>query len=246
MPLKIASWNVNSIKIRAEAVAQWLREAQPDVVCLQEIKCQDEGFPRTIFEDAGYNLSVHGQKSYNGVAILSKWQISEVTAGLPTLRGDDQARYLEAVIGLPGEAIRVASIYLPNGNPPEGAKYDYKLDWLAALREHARTLLTHEETLILGGDYNVIPEAADVYDPAAWRGDALGNLVCRATARNFNPVMATAADVTIAEVEELVETGSLNADRVDTPGIYVQSILQGSHYEKRLQTKRLRSDRDEA
>lgn len=179
MPLKIASWNVNSIKIRAEAVAQWLREAQPDVVCLQEIKCQDGGFPRTIFEDAGYNLSVHGQKSYNGVAILSKWPMSEVTAGLPTLIGDDQARYLEAVIGLPGEAIRVASIYLPNGNPPEGAKYDYKLNWLAALREHARTLLTYEETLILGGDYNVIPEAADVYDPAAWRDDALFKIETR-------------------------------------------------------------------
>jgi exodeoxyribonuclease-3 len=179
MAIKIASWNVNSIKIRAEAVADWLHEAQPDVVCLQEIKCQDSNFPRTIFEDRGYNLAIHGQKSYNGVAILSKWPISDVTAGLPTLRDDEQARYLEALIGLPGEAIRVASVYLPNGNPPDGAKYDYKLDWLAALQEHARTLLTYEETLILGGDYNVIPEEADVHDPAAWRGDALFKIETR-------------------------------------------------------------------
>ncbi len=179
MAIKIASWNVNSIKIRAESVMEWLREAQPDVVCLQEIKTQDSNFPRIIFEDAGYNLAVHGQKSYNGVAILSKWPISDVTVGLPTLREDDQARYLEALIGLPDEAIRVASIYLPNGNPADGPKYDYKLDWLAALQQHVRTLLSYEETLVLGGDYNVIPEEADVHNPAAWRGDALFKIETR-------------------------------------------------------------------
>lgn len=179
MAIKIASWNVNSIKIRAEGVVEWLRETQPDVVCLQEIKCQDNNFPRIIFEDIGYNLAILGQKAYNGVAILSKWPISDVTAGLPTLKDDEQARYLEALIGLPGEAIRVASVYLPNGNPPDTAKYDYKLEWLAALQEHARTLLTYEETLVLGGDYNVIPEEADVHNPAAWRGDALFKIETR-------------------------------------------------------------------
>jgi exodeoxyribonuclease III len=178
MAIKIASWNVNSIKIRAETVADWLREAEPDVVCLQEIKCQDSNFPRTIFEDLGYNLALLGQKSYNGVAILSKWPLSDVVTGLPNFE-DEQARYIEAVIGFPDEAIRVASIYLPNGNPADGPKYQYKLDWMAALREHARALLEHEETLVLGGDYNVIPEEADVHNPAAWRGDALFKIETR-------------------------------------------------------------------
>lgn len=173
MAFKVASWNVNSIKIRTEAITGWLAEAQPDVVCLQEIKCQEAGFPRAVFEDLGYNIAILGQKSYNGVAILSKWPISDLTFGLPTYPDDEQARYLEAVIGLPDEAVRVASIYLPNGNPPDTGKYDYKLRWMEALREHARGLLAHEEPLILAGDYNVIPADADVHDPAAWRGDAL-------------------------------------------------------------------------
>jgi exodeoxyribonuclease-3 len=185
MAIKIASWNVNSIKIRAEAAVDWLRETQPDVVCFQEIKCQDNNFPRTIFEDLGYNLAIFGQKSYNGVALLSKWPISDVTTGLPTLKDDEQARYLEALISLPGEAIRVASVYLPNGNPPDGAKYDYKLNWLAALREHTHNLLTYEETLVLGGDYNVIPEPADVHDPAAWRDDALFKIETRQSYRRL-------------------------------------------------------------
>jgi exodeoxyribonuclease-3 len=172
-PLKIASWNVNSIKTRIEAVTGWLREAAPDVVCLQELKCQDGAFPRPIFEDLGYNVALLGQKSYNGVAILSKWPISDVKAGLPTFPEDDQARYEEGVIGLPHKALRVASIYLPNGNPPNSPKFDYKLRWMAALREHARELLTFEERLVLAGDYNVIPANADVYNPAAWKGDAL-------------------------------------------------------------------------
>ncbi|WP_088343403.1 MULTISPECIES: exodeoxyribonuclease III [Rhodomicrobium] len=171
--MKIASWNVNSVKIRTEAVSQWISEAQPDVLCLQEIKCQDNSFPRTLFEDLGYNIALLGQKSYNGVAILSKWPISDVTLGLPTFPEDEQARYLEAVIGLPDEAVRVASIYLPNGNPPDTGKYEYKLRWMDALRQHARTLLTYEETLVLGGDYNVIPTPADAANPAAWVGDAL-------------------------------------------------------------------------
>lgn len=173
MPLKIASWNVNSIKIRAEAVADWLRQAQPDVLCLQELKCEDKGFPRQILEDLGYNIALFGQKTYNGVAILSKWSMSDVTIGLPTYTGDDQSRYIEAVIGLPDSAIRVASIYLPNGNPVDSAKFDYKLRWMEALKEHAVRLLSYEEPLILAGDYNVIPANADVHDPKAWEGDAL-------------------------------------------------------------------------
>ena len=183
MPLKIASWNVNSIKIRAEGTADWLRETTPDIVCLQELKCQDNAFPRTIFEDLGYNIASFGQKSYNGVAVLSKWPISDVTAGLPTFAEDDQARYLECVVGLPDRAIRVASIYLPNGNPPDTSKFDYKLRWMSALRDHAKSLLAYEERLFLAGDYNIIPTTADVHDPEAWRGDALFRIESRKSFR---------------------------------------------------------------
>ena len=160
-------------------------ESQPDVVCLQEIKCQDHSFPRAVFEDSGYNVAVFGQKTYNGVAILSKWPISDITTGLPTFPDDEQARYLEAVISLKGEAIRVASIYLPNGNPPDTAKYDYKLAWMAALASHAENLLAYEEPLVLAGDYNVIPTPEDVYNPEAWRDDALFKIETRRAFRSL-------------------------------------------------------------
>lgn len=173
MTVKVATWNVNSVKIRAEGAVEWLKSAQPDVVCFQELKCEEKSFPRGLFEDLGYNLAILGQKTYNGVAILSKWPLGDVTSGLPTFPEDEQSRYIEAVVELPDSAIRVASIYLPNGNPADSPKFDYKLRWMAALREHAARLLDYEETLILAGDYNVIPTEADVYDPAAWRDDAL-------------------------------------------------------------------------
>ena len=173
MPFKIASWNVNSIKTRAEAVADWLRRAQPDVLCVQELKCEDKAFPRTVFEDLGYNITLLGQKTYNGVAILSKWPLSDITTGLPTFPDDEQARYVEAIVGLPDKAWRIASIYLPNGNPADSGKFDYKLEWMSALYDHAAELLSYEEPVVLAGDYNVIPSASDVYDPLAWEGDAL-------------------------------------------------------------------------
>lgn len=171
--MKIATWNVNSIKVRHESLARWLREATPDIVCLQELKCSDDSFPYAPFEDLGYNIAVHGQKTYNGVAILSKYPLEDVTRGLPGAEGDDQARYIEAVIPHDGGAVRVASIYLPNGNPADGPKYDYKLNWMGWLRDHASALLAYEEPLVLAGDYNVIPTEQDVHDPKAWRDDAL-------------------------------------------------------------------------
>lgn len=185
MTMKIATWNVNSIKVRSEAVSEWLKEAEPDVVCLQEIKCLEQNFPATQFEDLGYNVVLLGQKTFNGVAILSKWPVSDVITGLPTFSEDEQARYIEAVISLPNEAIRVASIYLPNGNPVETPKYSYKLSWMEALREHARSLLTYEEPLILAGDYNVIPAAEDVHNPAAWIEDALFKIETRRAFREI-------------------------------------------------------------
>lgn len=171
--MKIASFNVNSLKARLDNLKVWLKEAEPDVVCLQETKSTDETFPRGDLEDLGYNLAIHGQKTYNGVAILSKLPMEDVRTGLPGDDNDDHARYIEAVIPAGGTVLRVASIYLPNGNPLGTEKFSYKLNWMDRLKTHARELLAYEEPLVLAGDYNVIPTADDVYDPKAWEGDAL-------------------------------------------------------------------------
>ena len=172
--MKIASFNVNSINARLPRILDWFDKAKPDVAVLQEIKCIDEKFPALEFEDRGYNVEVHGQKTYNGVALLSKYPVDEVTRGLPGDKDDDQARYIEALI-MPDDAqpVRVGGLYLPNGNPAPGPKFDYKLKWMKRLKKHAENLLSHEEAFVLAGDYNVIPQAEDVHDPAAWWGDAL-------------------------------------------------------------------------
>jgi exodeoxyribonuclease-3 len=172
-PMRIATWNVNSVKQRLDNLQAWLTERQPDIVCLQETKCIDEAFPREAIESLGYNVAVHGQKAFNGVAILSKHPFEEVTPRLPGGSGDDHARFLEAVVSVPRGVLRIASIYLPNGNPPEGEKYTYKIDWMERLIRYARDRLAHEEPLVLAGDYNVIPAEADARNPAAWAGDAL-------------------------------------------------------------------------
>ncbi|MEQ8356940.1 MAG: exodeoxyribonuclease III [Kiloniellaceae bacterium] len=171
----IATWNVNSIKARLPNVLSWLKSAQPDVALLQELKCIDDNFPRLEIEDLEYNVAVHGQKSYNGVAILSKFPLEDVTVGLPGDTSDDQARYLEATVN----KLRVASIYLPNGNPIKTGKFDYKLAWMDRLIDHAESLLASEQAVVLGGDYNVIPQDEDVYDPRAFAGDALAQPATR-------------------------------------------------------------------
>ncbi len=173
MTITIAAWNVNSIKARLERTLEWVREARPDVLCLQELKCEEAAFPREAFEDEGYNVAVDGQKTYNGVAVLSKFPIEETLRGLPGGDGDDHARYLEAVIAAPSRPIRVVSVYMPNGNPAPGPKYDYKLSWMDRLITRTRELLDYEEVLAIAGDYNIIPTADDVHDPAAWADDAL-------------------------------------------------------------------------
>lgn len=170
--MRIATWNVNSVNARLETVLDWFREAAPDVACLQEIKCIDEKFPSEAFESLGYNIAVHGQKTYNGVALLSKTPLEDVRKGLPGDEADDQARYLEALVSGPNP-VRVATLYAPNGNPVGSEKFAYKLAWMERLRSHAQDLLRLEERLVLAGDYNVIPEPVDADDPAAWAGDAL-------------------------------------------------------------------------
>lgn len=174
MTLTLASWNVNSIKARLPNVVDWLKEKGLDIVCLQEIKTVDDAFPRLEIEELGYNVETVGQKSYNGVAILSKRPIEEIAHRvLPGEEDEPQARYIEAVIAAETAPVRVASIYLPNGNPSPGPKYDYKLDWMKRLNARAAELLTLEEAVILAGDYNIIPRDEDVHDAAAWAGDAL-------------------------------------------------------------------------
>ena len=173
IPMRIATWNVNSIKQRIDNLTAWLTERAPDIVCLQETKCVDEAFPREPFEAAGYNLAIHGQKTFNGVAILSKLPFDEITPRLPGDDGDEHARFLEAQISTANGVVRVASIYLPNGNPPDTDKYPYKIKWMNRLLEYAHERLALEEPLILAGDFNVIPAPADVHDPALWAGDAL-------------------------------------------------------------------------
>ena len=170
--MRIATWNVNSVNARLETVVAWLKDAQPDVCCFQEIKCVDEKFPAEAFESLGYNVTVFGQKSYNGVAILSKFPFGDIRKSLPGPEDDEQARYIETVIEAP-RPVRVASIYLPNGNPIGTDKFVYKLAWMERLRQHAESLLTFEESLVLCGDYNVIPEPTDCKNPADWVNDAL-------------------------------------------------------------------------
>ncbi|MBI2241385.1 MAG: exodeoxyribonuclease III [Magnetospirillum gryphiswaldense] len=173
--LRIATWNVNSVKARLPNVMDWLDQAKPDVALLQEIKCQDDGFPLMEFESAGWQVAVHGQKSYNGVAILSRHPMENIQRRLPGDESDEQARYIQADI----QGLRIASLYLPNGNPTPGDKYDYKLRWMRRLVNHAKDLLAKDLPFVLGGDYNICPTDADVYDPAGWANDAL----CRPESR---------------------------------------------------------------
>ena len=172
--MRIATWNVNSIRQRLDHLLTWLKDCAPDIVCLQEIKCVDEAFPREAIEALGYNVVTHGQKTFNGVALLSKLPFDETT---PRLAGDDEdihARFLEGIVTLKQGVLRVACLYLPNGNPPETEKYPYKLKWMSRLLEYSKQRLKTEEPLVLAGDFNVIPQAQDVHNPAAWINDAPG------------------------------------------------------------------------
>ena len=171
--MRIATWNVNSIRQRTDNLQAWLKERQPDILCLQEIKCTDEAFPREPLEALGYNVAVHGQKTFNGVALLSKLPFDEIAPGLIGDDGDVQARFLEAIVSTKTGALRVVSLYLPNGNPPATDKYAYKLNWMTRLINFSHERLKLEEPMLLAGDFNVIPAATDARRPEAWKDDAL-------------------------------------------------------------------------
>jgi exodeoxyribonuclease-3 len=191
--MRIATWNINGVKARLEALVTWLREAEPDVVCLQEIKSVTEAFPAAAVEDLGYRLAVHGQKGFNGVAILSRHGLEDVRRGLPGDEADEQARWLEAVVPAGPSIVRVAALYLPNGNPIGTEKFTYKLAWMRRLEAHAEHLLTLEEPLVLAGDYNVIPTPLDARNPGAWLEDALFQPETRAAWRRLQALGLTDA-----------------------------------------------------
>jgi exodeoxyribonuclease-3 len=167
--MRIATWNINSVRARLPNVMNWMDQQNPDVLLLQEIKCEEKDFPALEFTSKGYHIALQGQKGYNGVAIISREPISDLRMGLPGNDADTEARYIEAVV----QGVRVASVYLPNGNPVDTEKFSKKLAWMRRLITYAQSLLITETPFVLAGDYNVIPENSDVYDPASWGGDAL-------------------------------------------------------------------------
>lgn len=183
--MQIATFNVNSVKQRIGHLCEWLKDVSPDIVCLQEIKCVDEAFPRMEIEALGYNVETHGQKTFNGVALLSKHPFDEVTRGLPGDDEDIQARYIEGVVSTKTGVVRVGGLYLPNGNPLGTEKFTYKLAWMDRLIAHAKTLLAYEEPFVLAGDYNVIPMPLDAKNPDAWTNDALFQPESRAKFREL-------------------------------------------------------------
>ena len=182
--MKIATFNINGVKARIEELTTWLQDSAPDVALLQEIKSVDDGFPRQIIEDLGYNVETHGQKGFNGVAILSKLPLEDVTRGLPGDDEDEQARWIEATV-VGDVAVRLCGLYLPNGNPAPGPKFDYKLAWMDRLHARAKDLLTQEMPALMAGDYNIIPQAEDAARPDAWREDALFRPDSRAAFRRI-------------------------------------------------------------
>ena len=170
--LKVASWNVNSVRARLEILLNWIKETDPDILLLQELKARNDDFPFHAFENLNYNIKINGQKSYNGVAIPSKFPLSDIENNLPEYN-DQQARYIEAWVNLKNTGFRIASIYAPNGNPLHSEKYTYKLDWLDNFYNHAIKLLDNEEKIILAGDYNICPSKTDVANENMILNDAV-------------------------------------------------------------------------
>ena len=166
----IATFNVNSVRAHIQNILDWIDEFSPDVILMQEIKCETDVFPYMEFEDKGYNVKAFGQKSYNGVAILSRFSIEDVTTGLPTFPSDTSARYIEAVID---GHIRIASVYAPNGNPVPSEKFEYKKEWMENFIEHIKSLMNNDEELIIGGDFNVALTDREIYNPKAFEDDAI-------------------------------------------------------------------------
>ena len=191
--MRIATWNINGVKARIDTLLSWLTEASPDVVCLQEIKSVDDAFPFEPVEALGYNIAVHGQKGFNGVALLSKHPLEDVQKGLHGADGDEQARFITGLVTANGNAIRIASAYVPNGNPIGTDKFAFKLAWQTRLEDWATNALASEESLVVAGDFNIIPEPIDAKNPENWVTDALFQPEARAAFRRLSGLGLTDA-----------------------------------------------------
>lgn len=183
--MQIVTYNINGVKARIETLLTWLKEASPDVVAVQEIKSVDEAFPRELIEDLGYRVETHGQKSFNGVALISKLPLEDIRRGLPGDNSDEQARWIEATVIGDKHPVRLCGLYLPNGNPVPGPKFNYKLAWMERMRRHAAELLRDEMPVVMAGDYNIIPQDEDAARPEAWQKDALALPESRAAFRRI-------------------------------------------------------------
>ena len=235
--MKIVTWNINGVRARIENLLGWLKESNPDIVCLQEIKVVDQDFPRLEIEALGYNVETHGQKGFNGVAILSKLKFDEVFRGLPGSDADDHARYIEGVFSVPSGALRVASIYLPNGNPVGTEKFAYKLDWMERLIAHAQSRLALEEPLVLAGDYNIIPEPEDCHDPQVWMGDALFQPQSRAVFRRMKALGLTDAIRSVTDAAKTYTFWDYQAGAWQkNNGIRIDHLLLSPEAANRLQS----------
>ncbi|WP_152045681.1 exodeoxyribonuclease III [Aureimonas psammosilenae] len=199
----VATWNINGVKARLDTLLAWLEERKPDIVGLQEIKSVDEGFPREPIEALGYHVETSGQKGFNGVALLSRVPPKEVHRGLPGDDSDEQARYIEGIWSVHDRPLRVASLYLPNGNPIGTEKFDYKLRWMERLQAHARRLLEEEQAFALVGDYNVIPMPEDVRRPQVMLGDALFQPESRSAFRRLMALGLTDAIRASSDADDL-------------------------------------------
>jgi exodeoxyribonuclease III len=232
--MKIATFNINGIKARAEVLARWLDESAPDAAVLQEIKSVDDAFPRALIESRGYHLETHGQKGFNGVAVISKRPFEWVTRGLPGDETDEQARWIEARIE---GGLTLCGLYLPNGNPAPGPKFDYKLAWMARLLAHARALLAEERMLVLAGDYNVIPQPIDAARPDAWREDALFRPESRAAFRRIEALgLADAIRLRHPDVPKLFSFWDYQANALERgDGIRIDHLLLSPQAADRLQ-----------
>ena len=235
--MRIATWNVNSVRQRLDSLVAWLGERQPDVVCLQEVKCETNAFPREPFEALGYNVAVHGQKTFNGVALLSKYKFDEVAPGLGGDEADVQARFLEACISTRTGSMRVISLYLQNGNPPASEKYTYKLGWMDRLIAFSLERLKLEEPVLLCGDFNVIPAPVDAKRPQAWVNDALFLPATREKYRSLIDLGLSDALRTVSDAGELYTFWDYTAGAWQkNDGIRIDHVLMSPQATDRLIT----------
>lgn len=233
--MRIATWNVNSVRQRLDHLVAWLKERSPDIVCLQEIKCVDDAFPREPIEALGYNVAVHGQKTFNGVALLSKLPFDEVAPGLIGDDGDAQARFLEALVSTKSGVVRIISLYLPNGNPTGTEKYTYKINWMDRLIKFAQERLKLEEPMLLCGDYNVIPTADDARRPEAWVNDALFLPQTREKFRTLINLGLTDAVRTVSDANDLYTFWDYQAGAYQkNDGIRIDHVLMSPQATDRL------------